>query len=258
MDESMLRQAEHVGLNASAPQQQLLRDGWLIRLSPGKAKRARCINALAAGQRPLADKLVECAALYREAGLPMIVRVTPFSEPASLDRDLEGLGWARFDDTRVMWLRSLAPISAMPEAPRPAGIVAEAAGPIAFAAAIGRLRGSSPEQIEAHAKRLAASPVEYHGRIWRGGDKVVACGQYAREGRWVGLYDIAVAPAHRQRGLGRAMCTSLLREALAQGADVAYLQVDAGNAPARALYQRLGFSDGYAYHYRSLDPAAAA
>ena len=29
------------------------------------------------------------------------------------------------------------------------------------------------------------------------------------------------------------------------------LQVDAANAPARAVYHRLGFADGYAYHYRA-------
>jgi predicted GNAT family acetyltransferase len=29
------------------------------------------------------------------------------------------------------------------------------------------------------------------------------------------------------------------------------LQVDAENAPARAVYHRLGFADGYAYHYRT-------
>jgi hypothetical protein len=38
---------EDAGLNASAPPQQLWLDGWLVRLCPGKAKRARCVNALA-------------------------------------------------------------------------------------------------------------------------------------------------------------------------------------------------------------------
>lgn len=250
----LLRQAEDAGLNASAPPQQLWRDGWLIRLSPGKAKRARCINAIAPGHRPLAHKLDDCAGLYRDAGLPMIVRLTPFSEPDTLDRDLEGLGWARFGETHVMWLPSLA---AAPAGVPPAGIVAVAVGPTAFAAAVGRLRGSPPEQVDAHAQRLAASPVDHRGQVWRCGAELVACGQFAREGRWVGLYDIVVAPAHRHRGIGRGLCTSLLREASAQGADAAYLQVDAGNAPARALYRRLGFADGYAYHYRSADPQAA-
>jgi hypothetical protein len=30
--------------------------------------------------------------------------------------------------------------------------------------------------------------------------------------------------------------------------------LDADNAPARAIYHRLGFADAYAYHYRCPDP----
>ena len=51
-----LARIEDAGLNASAPAQQRLLDGWLLRFSPGKAKRARCINALSAGRLPLAEK----------------------------------------------------------------------------------------------------------------------------------------------------------------------------------------------------------
>jgi predicted GNAT family acetyltransferase len=34
------------------------------------------------------------------------------------------------------------------------------------------------------------------------------------------------------------------------GAKIAYLQVEAGNDPAERVYQRLGFTDAYTYHYR--------
>ena len=38
-DRKLLIRAEDAGLNASAPPQQLWLDGWLVRFSPGKAKR---------------------------------------------------------------------------------------------------------------------------------------------------------------------------------------------------------------------------
>jgi len=42
-----------------------------------------------------------------------------------------------------------------------------------------------------------------------------------------------------------------LRRAHVKGARTGYLQVDATNLAARAVYHRLGFADGYAYHYRT-------
>jgi predicted GNAT family acetyltransferase len=35
------------------------------------------------------------------------------------------------------------------------------------------------------------------------------------------------------------------------------LQVESDNVPARSIYHRLGFTDAYAYHYRTRDPSAA-
>jgi GNAT superfamily N-acetyltransferase len=252
-DEALLRRIEDAGLNASAPPQQRWLDGWLVRLSPGKAKRARCIQAVAPGMRSADDKLRECEALFRAAGLPMFVRITPYSEPSDLDALLAGRGFARIDDTRVM---VRATLDGLPALGVPAGIDESIADADAYAQAIGRLRGSPAAQIEAHAQRLALSPVPYAGVLWRRAGEVVACGQFAREGVLVGLYDVFTAPAARSAGLARMLCTRLLAMARGEGASAAYLQVDAGNTPARAVYLRLGFADGYAYHYRCADPAA--
>ena len=49
-DEALLARIEDAGINASAPREQRWVDGWLLRLSPGKAKRARCIQAVAPGR----------------------------------------------------------------------------------------------------------------------------------------------------------------------------------------------------------------
>ena len=106
-------------------------------------------------------------------------------------------------------------------------------------------------EVAAHAERLTASPVPYTGLIWKRDGQVLACGQFAREGDLAGLYDVFTAPAHRGQGLARGLCAALLRRARAEGATAAYLQVDAANTPAQAVYARLGFRDGYRYHYRS-------
>lgn len=252
-DEILLRRIEDAGLNASAPPQQRWLDGWLVRLSPGKAKRARCVNAVAAGVRPAEDKLRDCEAIFREAGLPFFVRVTPFTAPPSLDDTLAARGFARIDDTRVMVRPDLTAL----DAPAlPDGITEGMASPEAYALAVGGLRGSPADHIEAHAQRLSLSPVPYVGLLWQRQGRVVACGQFAREGDLVGLYDVFTAPEARGAGLARRLCARLLAQARAEGARSAYLQVDAVNEPARAVYRQLGFADGYAYHYRCDEPGA--
>ena len=257
-EQALLRRVEDAGLNASAPPQQLWMDGWIVRLSPGKAKRARCINAVAPGHLPLGEQLARCAERFAGAGLPLVVRITPFTQPPTLDAHLAGLGWAAFDHTKVMVLESLdavpdeGPQGPLGLPPALAGTLTETlAGPQDYARAVGALRGSSALEVAAHAERLAASPVPYAGLVWQRAGEVLACGQFAREGDLVGLYDVFTAPAHRGQGLARRLCATLLRRARAEGAATAYLQVDSANAPARAVYARLGFRDGYGYHYRS-------
>ena len=51
---------EDASLSVSQPAQQSFFDGWLLRYSPGKAKRARSINSIGAGVLPLAEKLAHC------------------------------------------------------------------------------------------------------------------------------------------------------------------------------------------------------
>jgi len=254
--QTLLSRIEDAGLNASAPPEQRWLDGWLLRFSPGKAKRARCINAVADGRLPLDERLALALAAYAEAGLPPILRITPFTAPPALPERVAALGWRRFDDTRVMAWMDVDP---RPEAdPLPDGLRLEPANADDYARVVGALRGSPAVQQAAHARRLARSPVPYRGVLLRGADgAVLACGQFAREGTLVGLYDVFTAPAARGQGLARQLCRRLLAEARAEGARHAYLQVEGDNHAARAVYHRMGFRDVYGYHYRTPDPDAA-
>jgi ribosomal protein S18 acetylase RimI-like enzyme len=249
-----LARIEDAGLNASAPTQQRLVDGWLVRFSPGKAKRARCINAVAPGHLPLGLKLGLCQQVFDEAGLPMLLRITPFSQPPGLDTMLERLGMRRLDDTRVM----VCPDPAARQVQAlPAALQLMPIGHEAFAQTVGTLRGSSLAQRQAHGQRLVHAPVGFSAHVLKREGEVVACGQVAIEGDIVGLYDVFTAEAARGQGLARLLCGHLIAMAVARGARVAYLQVEADNGPARSVYRRLGFEDAYAYHYRTPHPTAA-
>ena len=261
----LLSRIEDAGINASAPPQQRWVDGWLLRYSPGKAKRARCVQTVADGRLPLAQRLALCQAVFDAASLPMVVRITPFSRPVGLDDALAAQGWQRLDDTRVMVLPQLAPqlLSQLPEPspvqtmPPPAGLLWQRLDAPAYADAVGALRGSPAGQRLAHAQRLAASPVPYQGwALRRVADALVlACGQTAAEADLVGLYDVFTHVLARGQGLATWVCRQLLAQAWDDGARSAYLQVEADNTPARAIYSRLGFVDAYSYHYRALvDP----
>ena len=254
LPEFLLSRVEDAGINASAPPQQRWVDGWLLRFNPGKAKRARCVQAVANGRLPLDERLALCQAVFAEAGLPAVVRLTPFSLPDGLDGQLAARGWHTLDDTRVM----VAPQCPSQAEPLPADLRLELLAPADYAEAVGALRGSPPEQRVAHAQRLLASPVPYQGWALRRPDDglVLACGQTATEADLVGLYDVFTHPQARGQGLARKLCTHLLAQAHAAGARVAYLQVEADNDPARHIYRRLGFADAYAYHYRTPDPDA--
>lgn len=251
----LLSRIEDAGLNASAPPQQRWMDGWLLRFSPGKAKRARCVNAVAAGRLTARDKLDLAQAVFDEAGLPLIVRITPFTLPTGLDDVLESLGFQRFDDTRVMVLQDLP--QAAPPPQRLAGVSVQPVGLEHFAQLVGALRESPLSQRQAHAQRLVNSPVPFTAFELKRDGEILACGQLALEGDLVGLYDVFTSPKARSEGLAKQVCAHMLATAAARGARHAYLQVDAENLAARAVYQRLGFSDGYRYHYRARDSGAA-
>ncbi len=55
------------------------------------------------------------------------------------------------------------------------------------------------------------------------------------------LVEVAVAPEHQRRGLGRAMIARTLHEAYLADAKRAWLVVNAANRPAVGLYRGTGF-----------------
>jgi ribosomal-protein-alanine N-acetyltransferase len=57
------------------------------------------------------------------------------------------------------------------------------------------------------------------------------------------INNVAIAPAHRRRGLGRGLLSRLLEDGRAAGCRRALLEVRPSNEGARRLYGRMGFRE---------------
>lgn len=241
------RRIEEAGLNALQTQRQLFYDGWILRLSAGKAKRARSVNAHFGSTLPLAHKIDYCERLYSQQGLPPLFRMTPFNCPADLETALAARGYEAFDETLVQ----AAQLEQAPSVPDAAdGVEIATLSADAFVEAAGELRASSAAQRDAHRERLANSPLDKRCVGIRAGGRVVCTAQVAIDGGLVGVYDVVTADDVRGNGYATLACASLLSWAWQHGANSAYLQVNADNAPAVAIYKKFGFATVYTYHYR--------
>jgi aminoglycoside 3-N-acetyltransferase I len=64
--------------------------------------------------------------------------------------------------------------------------------------------------------------------------------KFERQRREIYIYDLAVAEAHRRRGIARTLIATLQRVAVERDAYVIYVQADLADAPAIALYESVG------------------
>jgi GNAT superfamily N-acetyltransferase len=240
-----LRRVEEVSLNALQTQRQYFYDGWLLRVSPGKARRARSINAHFGSTLPIGDKIAYCERLYRARDLPVLFRITPFVHPANLEAELNARGYASFDPTYVQ----VTPLARPPELRECGGVEIVTPAIDAFADAVALLQESSREQRDAYYERMANTPQPARYLMARYEGRVVGVGTVMLEDGLAGIFSMATVPDMRKRGIASAMLSRLLTWAWEHGASHAYLQVESTNPAAISVYRSFGFATAYTYHY---------
>jgi ribosomal protein S18 acetylase RimI-like enzyme len=221
-------------------------DGWVLSFSHGYTRRANSIHPLYPSTLPLADKIVACEGIYAAKERPTTFKVTSAADDVDLDQALDQRGYARVALTSVQLadLRSLATPTSNEVA-----LSTELDDP--WFDDFNRLT-VTPEPLQASERSLLEKIAPPHAFASVAVDgETVAVGLAVAEHGYVGLFDIVVDSRVRNRGLGRRLCTALLRWAANDHAvAIAYLAVMADNAPALRLYQNLGFREAYTYWYR--------
>ena len=240
------RRVEEAGLNAVPVQRQLFYDGWLLRLTPVPTKRARSVNAFFGSTRPLDEKVAYCEATYARLGLPCLFRITPFDVPALLDDALAARGYVAFDTTLVQ----VAPLASPPSFDVPADVDVASAAPTEFGTALAALKGAPPRQRALRRSWLATTPLPARALVASINRCVVGVGQASLDDGLAMIGSVATADDMRGRGIATAVVGALIAWAWERGAHHAYLQVNADNHRALAVYRRFGFETLYTYHYR--------
>ncbi|PZT76481.1 MULTISPECIES: GNAT family N-acetyltransferase [unclassified Streptomyces] len=219
---------------------------WLLRASAGFTRRANSVLPLGDPGLPLGPALGRVRQWYADRDLPAYVQTATGAEGAQeeLCAALEEHGWRR-EVTAELRIAALAPVGDLPaEISRVR--LSRTAGP-EWLARYQRVGTPGPEVTAV----LHSGPSVWFATVPGGpGESApAAIGRCVVDGRWAGFMAVEVAPEHRRRGLATAVMTALARQAMDEGASAAWLQVEADNEGARALYEGMGFAVHHLYHH---------
>jgi ribosomal protein S18 acetylase RimI-like enzyme len=122
-----------------------------------------------------------------------------------------------------------------------------------------RYRGSTLPPVARQVLTAADDPVFASVRLSPSPAPLAAVARGVVVGDRLVVTAVTVDETHRRRGLATSVMAALGTWAAGRGATSCVLQVVASNAPALALYDRLGFTEHHRYHYRlAAGPAAGA
>ncbi|HSR24468.1 MAG TPA: GNAT family N-acetyltransferase [Candidatus Eisenbacteria bacterium] len=225
---------------------------WTLRLHPG-LERDRTTSALALrlpdAPPDVMELLEQVRAFYAAHERPAQVLVLAGSV---VDAAVAAQGWTVTNEIDVLVARldqddAAGPSSAAPSsaAPAPVGIGFSAEPPERLLRV--QSEGGDPEPLR---RLLATGPPARYGTARLPTGASVGSVRITRADRWAGITFMEVDPAHRRQGIGAALLAAALESARQDGAGHAWLQVEAANAPAQALYAAAGFLPHHRYRYR--------
>ncbi|MEU3185247.1 GNAT family N-acetyltransferase [Streptomyces sp. NPDC006923] len=221
---------------------------WLLRSAAGFTRRANSVLPLGDPGLPLDEALAHVRRWYGERGLPAYVQTATGAEGTQelLCAELEKRGW-RSEVTAELRVAALAPLGDRPGPEETGGPPVRLDRTCDTAWLRRYQRSGTPGPHVAHV--LGSGPSVWFATVPGASDVPAAIGRCVVDGRWAGFMAVEVDPARRREGLATAVMTALARRALEEGASAAWLQVEADNDGARALYEGMGFAVHHRYHH---------
>lgn len=217
---------------------------WELRAASGFTRRANSVLPLGDPGRSLDEALRQVRDWYAARELPAYIQTATGAEGTQelLCAELAARGWEREVSARLH-IGGLAPVGDLDA--DVSRVELSRSYDEAWLRRYKRFGVPGPHVL----KVLASGPSVWFASVPGSGESPAAIGRCVVDGRWAGFMAVEVDPEHRRQGLATAVMTALSRQALAEGASAAWLQVEDDNEGARALYGEMGFAAHHAYHH---------
>jgi len=217
-------------------------DGWLLAFDSGSVNRAKSAAPLqhAAFDGAMVGKI---EARYAARGLTPLFRIPTLDCAEGLRCELRLRGYSSERSTLVLvgTASAMRAISADP-------LAEIATAPDAAWVALFLGEGFHAVDGADRVARLSHARYSLYASV-RDTEKTVAVGVAAFSHDWASVHGMRTTPAFRGRGLAGKVLAGLAEAATARGFEQCFLQVEAGNAAALALYRRAGFATAWCYEY---------
>ena len=223
--------------------------GWQLRHSPGGAWWVSAVLPHAgAGPGPLERRVAGAEEFYAARGAAARFQVSPPACPDGLDAVLAGRGYRRHGSMSLRVAPTARVLGHAPAGALRIHLDDHPAGPW-FGLWHAVHGGGWDARAEWDMLARVRGPSAYACAMI--GDDVAAVGRAVADTGWAGVFGMATQPAARGRGAAREVLAALAGWARAHAAGRMYLQVERDNGPALRLYERAGFREMCAYHYRT-------
>jgi N-acetylglutamate synthase len=224
---------------------------WLLRAAAGFTGRANSVLPLGDPGVPRDQALAHVVDWYRARGLPPMIAVPlPLSAAhpgEDLDNHLAQRLWLTRPGPAFVMVADL-PLGVSAADPPAAGQVVVSREPDPAWAARYHYRGQ--DHLPPAARTVLTSAPSQAFVSIRNSGEVLAIARLSIADGWAGLTAVEVRQDRRRQGLGTAVTMAACGEAATAGLNRIFLQTEIDNAPARALYEALGFTYSHRYHYR--------
>jgi GNAT superfamily N-acetyltransferase len=259
-----LRRLERLHVRAWPASETARIDGWLWRWSGGGSQRANSVSTIDFIGNDMAAALDRAEACYRAKKSPSQVHTFDLGRPAALPALLAGRGYGAGETTLTMLATVSSPLARSPLARSPLAQSPAAPSPLASpdgpgappfepAFDVAVAGDPAPEWLDVYMEAITESRRAVNRLILRRipdpraffsirrGGRVISTALGVAHGGHAVAECVATRPdARGQRGAEAAM-RALMAWAASLGAHTVGLQVVERNAPAIALYRRLGF-----------------